>query len=338
MTGLMKATTARLMFAFVCLLTAAVLGGCRLSAAGETRNDTQLLVVATIFPPYDFSREIAGGMADITMLLPPGAEVHHYEPTPHDLITLRNCDLFLYVGGESDAWVDDMLASLSETERERIQTVTLMDCVEPLYEEVVDGMQADTIHSEDSEAHTQADSTHSENAYDEHIWTSPLNAKRIVQKISEAMCEADPANKLDYQRNTEAYLRKLDELDATFTAVTENPVRRTIVFGDRFPFRYLADAYKLDYYAAFPGCSSETEASAKTVRFLIDKVREESVPVVFMAEPSGQKTAQTIAEATGAKVMRLNAGHTVTKDDFEQGVTYLTLMTKNGDALREALN
>lgn len=177
-----------------------------------------------------------------------------------------------------------------------------------------------------------------EHELDEHVWTSPKNAKLIVQKISDALCALDPDNAATYKANTTSYLGELDELDAAFQAVVDGAVRKTLVFGDRFPFRYFADAYGLEYFAAFPGCSTETEASAKTVAFLIDKVKDESIPVVFNVELSNQKMANTISESTGAKVLLLHACHNVSKAEFESGVTYLDLMKQNVENLKEALN
>jgi zinc transport system substrate-binding protein len=221
-----------------------------------------------------------------------------------------------------------------------------MDCVQVVEEEVVEGMEEEE-HTEDHE--TEEEHAHGEEKedahahgeqepeYDEHVWTSPKNVKRIVQKISDALCEADTANAAFYQTNTEDYLTKLDELDSKFQDAVDNSKRKTIVFGDRFPFRYFADAYGLEYYAAFPGCSTETEASAATVKFLIDKINTEKIPVVFHIELSNEKMADTISEATGAKVLLMHACHNISKSDFERGKSYIELMTDNVEALKEAL-
>lgn len=286
----------------------------------DSDSDDKINVIATIFAPYDFAREIAGDSADITMLLPPGSESHSYEPSPRDIIKIQSCDVFIYVGGESDTWVDGVLASIDTS---GIKIVTLMDCVDAVEEEIVEGM-------EDNDGDD-------ESSYDEHVWTYPGNAKLITRKISVALCEANEANALIYEQNTTSYLKKLDELDTAFREVVDGAARKTIVFGDRFPFRYFADAYGLDYFAAFPGCSSETEPSAATIAFLIDKVRDEGIPVVFHAELSNKKMADTVSEATGAKTLLLHACHNISRDDFESGASYLELMTRNTEALREAL-
>jgi zinc transport system substrate-binding protein len=272
------------------------------------------------------------------MLLPSGSESHSYEPTPQDIITIQNCDVFIYVGGESDAWVEDILSSMGASE---MQVVTLMDCVQPVEEELIEGMQESVPEKPviaSAAKQSSAPGQLPEVEYDEHVWTAPKNAELIVQKISDAIQAKDPANAATYKQNTQDYIAKLGELDAAFREVTENAARNEIIVGDRFPFRYMCDAYDLKYYAAFPGCATETEASAATVAFLIDKVKEDGIPVIFHLELSNKKIAETIAEATGAKAMQLNACHNITKQNFESGATYLDLMYKNAEALKIALN
>ncbi|MDR2504878.1 MAG: metal ABC transporter substrate-binding protein [Oscillospiraceae bacterium] len=281
-------------------------------------------VVATIFAPYDFARVIAGGLADVKMLLPPGSESHSFEPTPRDIITIQNSDVFIYVGGESDDWISSILSSMDTSD---MRIVTLMDCVEAVEEELVEGMEAEEEGEEEEEAE-----------YDEHVWTSPRNAMMIADKLAAALIEADPANAKAYRANADAYLLELDALDAAFREVVDGAARKTIVFGDRFPFRYFADAYGLSYFAAFPGCSTETEPSAATIKFLIDKINDEQIPVVFHIELSNGRMADAISESTGAAVRLLHSAHNVTKADFEAGITYLSIMQANIEALREALN
>ncbi|MDR2606242.1 MAG: metal ABC transporter substrate-binding protein [Oscillospiraceae bacterium] len=297
--------------------------------ASGTEQADKISVVATIFPPYDFTREVAGDYAEITMLLPPAAESHSFEPSQQDIIKIQNCDVFIYVGGESDEWVERVLASLDTS---NMEIITLMDCVDVVEEEVVEGME-----DEEEEEAEESEGGEEEPELDEHVWTSPRNAKLITEKISNVLQSVDAENSAVYAENTAAYLSKLDELDAKFQDVVDNAARKTFVFGDRFPFRYFADAYGLDYYAAFPGCSTETEASAATIAFLIDKVNEEQIPVVFHIELANTKIADAIAEQSGAKVLELHACHNISKSDFEAGETYLSIMTRNVDALREAL-
>jgi zinc transport system substrate-binding protein len=308
---------------FICILVflAAVLpaGGRK----DTKRVEGKLNVVTTIFPPYDFVREIAGDKVSLVMLLPPGAESHSFEPTPQDIIKVQNCDVFIYVGGESDAWVERILESMDTA---RIEIVTFMDCVEVVEELIVEGM-------EEEEEEEEAEGPE----YDEHVWTSPKNAKLIVEKIAGALEIRDGANAGEYEKNTASFLAKLTELDESFQKLTDGAARKTLVFGDRFPFRYFADAYGLSYFAAFPGCSTETECSAATIAFLINKVRAEKIPVVFHIELSNEKIADVICEETGAKKLLLHAVHNITKRDFDRGLGYYTLMSQNVKNLREAL-
>jgi zinc transport system substrate-binding protein len=291
------------------------------------KNADTVSVVATIFPPYDFVRAIAGDKVQLSMLLPPGAESHSFEPTPQDIITIQNSDVFIYIGGAADVWVGRILETLDTS---NIKVLAIMDTVAVVEEEIVEGM-------EEEEDPLLALGIEPEPEYDEHVWTSPKNAQRIVQAIAGVLCEADRANAAIFRQNAQAYIKSLDELDQEFQAVVDGAKRRTIVFGDRFPFRYFADAYGLSYFAAFPGCSTETEPSAATVAFLINKIRAEKIPVVFHIELSNERMADTIAEETGAKKLLLNACHNISKRDFDQGVTFLEIQRANVPRLREAL-
>ena len=311
-----KTLSITILLAMLC----ALLSGCGAQSDPEGEG---ISVVATVFAPYDFARQLVGERGEVTLLLPPGSEAHSYEPSPKDIIEIQNCDLFIYVGGVSDAWVSDVLESVGG----EVRTVTLMDCVELLEEEHVEGMEVD----EDEHEHE------GEIEYDEHVWTSPRNAELICEKIAAALCEVDPEGAEEYGTALESYCAQLDELDAAFTEVVENGVRDTVVFGDRFPLLYFAKAYGLNYYAAWPGCADEAEPSAATVTFLIDKVKAEGIPVVFHIELSNEDMADTICNETGAKKMLFSACHNVTRAQFDAGVTYLELMWQNVDALREAL-
>ena len=303
------------------------------NSESDTATENSVSVVSTIFAPYDFARAITGGNANLTMLVPPASESHSYEPTPQDIIKIQNSDVFIYIGGETDAWVGEILKSM-DTDKMRI--ISMMECVEVVEEEIVEGMQ-DGHEDAESDHDDSHDDPHDEKEFDEHVWTSPKNAKLIVRKICDVLSEADTDNSGTYKRNTESYLAKLDALDSEFQYVVDSASRRVIVFGDRFPFRYFADAYDLEYFAAFPGCSTETEASAATVAFLIDKINAEGIPVVFHAELSNQKMADIISEATGAKILQLHACHNVSKSEFESGIGYLELMRQNVQNLKEAI-
>ncbi|MCL1916426.1 MAG: metal ABC transporter substrate-binding protein [Desulfovibrionaceae bacterium] len=285
-----------------------------------------LKVVATNFPAYDFAREIAGERARVLMLLPPGGESHSFEPAPRDIIAIRNCDLFIHTGGNSDRWTEKILASLDTG---GIRVLKMIELVNPLEEEVTEGM--DTGRSASGGHETDVPE------YDEHVWTAPLNACLIVQALARAFAELDPEHAACYQDNSAAYLQKLRALDAELRALTANAARRTVIFADRFPFRYLAAAYDLRYYAAFPGCSAETDAGAATVAFLINKIKTEKIPVVFHMEFSNEKMADAISEDTGAKKLLLHACHNISKADFESGAGYLSIMRRNAAKLKEAL-
>lgn len=293
--------------------------------SGSGDSDGKISVVTTIFPPYDFARQVGGDNVDLTMLLKPGTESHNYDPTPQDIIKIQNCDLFIYVGGESDEWVKDILES-NDSKPKKI--ISLMDCVDTVQEEIVEGMEQDK--DEDDDSHKIE--------YDEHVWTSPKNAIIISKKISSALIELDKDNEKTYEKNTTEYSQKLSLLDSKIQNIVDNAKRKTIIFGDRFPMRYFADEYGLKYYAAFPGCSSETEPSAATVSFLIDKVKAEKIPVVFSIEFSNGKVADTICEDTGAKKLTFHSCHNVTQEQFDSGITYIDLMNQNAENIKEALS
>ena len=330
----------------ICLLAGLMLA-CSLSACGavEASKNTsaadaaagKLNIVCTNFPEYDFVRQIVGSKANITMLLKPGAESHSYEPTPQDIITIQNSSLFVYVGGDSDEWVANVLRSM---DRSKMTVFKLMDCVDLAEEELVEGMQPEADESE-AGAKDEAGATSESGEdpeMDEHVWTSPANAMQIVQKLSDTLCTLDAADADTYKANTETYLAKLQKLDNDFRQVIDTGKRREIIVGDRFPFRYFCKEYGLTYYAAFPGCSKDTEANASTVAFLINKVKSDGIPVVFHIELSNEQMCNSICEATGAKSELLNAVHNVSDSDFKAGATYISLMEHNVGVLKEALN
>ncbi len=292
----------------VLLLTS--LFGCQRSEA----SSDGLKIVTTIFPTYDFAKSIVGDGDNITLLLKAGSEPHSYEPTPQDIIKIRECDVFVYIGGHSDEWVDSVLASV---DTEKMQVVTLIDCVEPI-----------------SDGHGHANGI----TYDEHIWTSPVNAVRMTEKIADAISAADPENAEKYAENKNSYIDKLNELDTELRLSVSKGKRRTLIFGDRFPFAYLAKEYGLTCHAAFPGCSEESEVSAAVVAELVKIVRDENIPIVFQLEMSSGRAADSICAETGARKLTLHSCNNVTKDEFESGEGYISLMKKNIEALNEALN
>lgn len=313
-----KCCTGLLCGLMLCLLFAVT--GC---VRTDKPQEDRLKIVSTVFAPYDFAREVAGDRGDCTLLVPPGTEVHSYEPTARDLITVQNCDIFIYVGGESDAWVDKLLSALDTS---RFRTVTLMDCAELLPEEDVTGDSVKhAAHGEETE-------------YDEHVWTSPRNAVRIVEKLRQNMAEAAPEDADGFAARAKTYTEKLNALDRSFAEVTATAKRHMIVMADRFPLLYFVRAYGLDYRAAFPGCASETEPNAATVARLIDEVKREQIPVVFYLEMSDGRMADSLCEATGAEKRMFHSCHNVTAAEQQAGETYLSLMTRNRDVLKEALN
>jgi len=319
------------------LLVLFAANGCRRVSPPITAG--KLNVVSVIFPSYDFVRAIAGDKVNLVMLLAPGAESHSYEPSPRDIITIEKSDLFIYTGGENSKWVDRILESVN-TPGSKMKALKLMDLVQTVKEETVEGMENDNDEAESGPVDgTSTDRSEAEGGspLDEHVWTTPGNAKSIVAGIGKVLCDLDPANAEFYRKNMADYTARLDELDATFRSIVEGAKRKTIVFGDRFPFRYFADAYGLKYFAAFPGCSSETEPSAATVAFLINKIKSENIPVVFHIELSNEKMADAISEATGAKKLLFHSCHNVTRNDFENGANYLDLQKVNADHLKEAL-
>lgn len=317
---------ARLMAVILAVgIAAAAVTGCGVKQ--EEPDDGKLKIVTTIFPQYDFVRAIAGGTGavNVRMLLSPGEEVHSYEPTPLDIKEIQNCDLFIYVGAENDVWVDRILENMGD---KRPETLRLVDLTETVAEESVEGMMEEKGHDHEESREEEAD---------EHVWTSPVKAAEITEAIAQKMAELDPANADDYLANAQDYEAKILDLDAQFRQIAENAERKVLVFGDRFPIRYFAEGYGLDYFAAFPGCSSESEPSASTLAFLIDKVREEEIPVVFSIEFSNGNIARAICESTGAVQRTYNSCHNVTKEQMENGATYVSLMSENLEAVREAL-
>ena len=284
-------------------------------------------IVATVFPAYDFARSAAGELADVTLLLPPGAESHSYEPTPADILRVQRCDLFIYLGGESDAWVDTILSAIEP----RGDVLRMIDCVDLLEEETVEGMQGGHDHDHEG-GHDHLGEVLS---MDEHVWTAPRNAAAVTRIIGQRLALLDRSNGEAYAAGAEAYALELEELDRDFAAFFDTLPDRTIVFGDRFPLLYFAEAYDLDYYAAFPGCGAQTEPSAATVAFLTRKVREEGLPAVWYIEFSNHLVADSIAEAAGVETAQFHTCHNVSRADLEAGATCLSLMRANLEALRE---
>lgn len=300
----------------ICLLAIVSFSGC-----GKETSKAKYTIISTSYPGYDFVRAIIKDVDDVEvkMLLKPGSESHDYEPTPQDIIDIQNANIFIYVGGDSDNWIDGILKDI-DTSKTKI--IKLIDLVETIDEEDLPGLEES---NDDKEI-------------DEHVWTNPRNAIDILEKLRDEIMLMDNSNMGKYVVNCDNYMNKIKKIDIEIRELVKNAKRKEIIFGDRFPILYFAKEYELDYYAAFPGCSEQSEASAKTISFLIDKVKEDNIPVVFHIELSNKSIALAIADETGAKVREYHTAHNISQKDFDDGVTYVDIMNKNIEVLKEALN
>ena len=294
------------------------------SCAKEYDEDSGFSIVAADFPSYDATRAITGSSDNIVMLLPPGTESHSYDPTPRDMIRIAKSDLVVYTGGPSDEWVRTIISSLDNPPA----SFALTDQVELLTEEHVEGMEEEEEHDHD----------HNEHEIDEHVWTSPLNEIVIIRNLADVMKTLNPAMEDSYEINATEYIAAIRKLDEAFRAIVDNSKRNTLIFASRFPLLYFVNEYGLEYYAAFPGCAEESEPSARTVAFLIDKARELEVPCILNIEMSSPMIANVIAEEAGCDVRVFNTLHNVSASDFYSGKNYVDLMVENIEVLREALN
>lgn len=300
----------KLLLLFVIVLTA----GCTLNVNEKSSK----CIIATSFPGYDFARAIVKDTdIEVKLLLSPGVDMHDYELTPKDMVDIENAELFIYVGGESDEWVKKVLSTTD------LNTFKLMDAVKLLAEEIKPGMEK-TEEIEKSEL-------------DEHVWTSPINAIKIIEDLTKKISELFPKYESIFDKNSKSYIEEIKLIDSEIRDIVNNSSKKTLIFADRFPLLYFTREYNLDYYAAFPGCAHETEASAKTIAFLIEKVKRENIPVIFTIELSNGNIAETIKKETGVKVSTFETAHNVTKKDFDNGITYVDLMKRNIKSLKEAL-
>lgn len=284
-------------------------------------SSKKLNVVTTIFPYYDFVRQIGKDKVNLKMIVTAGKDSHTFEPTPADLISIQKADIFFYNGGAMEYWVQKIQKS---QENNGQVSYAFMDSVNPVEEEVTEGMSLPREEERETE-------------YDEHIWTSPVNAQIIVKKICAVLSKEDPENAHFYEKNTKDYLKKLKKLDRDFRETVKHGKRKLMVFGDKFPMRYFTEAYGLSYRAAFPGCSEESEPSSRTLSYLIDLVKKEKIPVIYHMDFGSSKIADVICEASGAENIPFYSCHTVKKRQFDQGVTYLDLMEKNVKNLEKGL-
>ncbi|MBQ8409706.1 MAG: zinc ABC transporter substrate-binding protein [Clostridia bacterium] len=322
----------------VLLALAMLIGVTGALASCDVGGDSdKLSIVTTIFPQYDWVKQIMGEKAetaDITMLLGTGVDLHNYQPTAANIIKISECDMFIYVGGESDGWVDDILANAANKDMIVINLLKVLGEDIVKQEEIVDGMEHEDDHKHEDEQHEHTLSN------DEHVWLSLKNAKLICTHIAEKLGYIDPDNIDTYNTNLSDYLEKLTLLDGEYQAAVEAGTKNTLLFGDRFPFRYLVDDYNLEYYAAFSGCSSESEASFETIAFLAGKLDELNLSVVLTIDGVNHKIAETVISNTttkNARILSMNSMQSNTTVDIENGVTYLSLMEANLDVLKQAL-
>ena len=286
------------------------------------KDDSKLSIVATTFSCYDFAKQIVGDKANVTLLMDPGADTHSYEPTASDLIKIKNADIFIYLGGEIEPWSDKVLES-DTIDKEKTTIIKVTDCIDLIEKVEVDGAEKE----EEEE----------DGAFDEHIWSSPANAIKMMDYICEKISVLDEENREYYKENSNKYIVQIKDVQAKIKEIVDNKVRDRLVFGDKMPMQYFLNEYNLKASAAFNGCSTEAEPSAKTITYLINKVKEEKIPVILYIELSTGKTAKSIADESGAKTAQIQTLHNISKDDFNNGETYVSLMNKNLDVLKEAL-
>lgn len=316
------------------LLALSLTAGCGNSPEGW-EEDGRLKVVTTIFPYYDFVRQVAGDRVELQLAVPAGMDSHSFEPTPADMRLIQEADLLVANGGEMEHWLHEVLEALEAPD---LETVSMMDYVDVFEMVHVEGME-ESDHDHSHHVDSLGDDGHEEEIeYDEHIWTSPRNAMVIVEEIAGKLGEMDPEGAAVYEENAARYVEQLEELDGEFRQVAADEKRNMIIVGGKFPFRYLAEAYGFEYRAAFSGCSTDTEPSASTIAYLIDRVKEFGIPVIYYLELSSPRVAEIIGEETGARALLLHSCHNVTRAEFDSGITYLELMKQNVKNLREGLD
>lgn len=320
-----KSDTMKIFRKLLAVITAAatVLSLCACSSeSGYSNSDSgKLKIISTVFPPYDLARQIAGDNAEISILLPPGSEIHNYEPSAKDMIAIRNCDIFLYIGGENEQWAEKLINS---NDTENVTAVKLIDYVPAL--------------SEDEDEHEHDHEHEHEHETDEHIWTSPKNAQLMLSAVYDAICKVDPSDKQTYTKNKDAYAKQLSDLDNAYRSAVDNAKNKTIVLADKFPFRYLAHEYGLEFSAAFAACSDESEPGVSTMIKLTKTIKENNIPAVYYLEFSSTKIADTLCDETGATKLMLHSCHNVSKQDIENNVSYVDLMKQNLENLKLTLN
>lgn len=291
----------------------------------QGKENDKLNVIVTTFSTYDFVKQVSGDKVNLKLLLEPGVDAHSYEPTASNLINIQESDLFIYIGGKMESWADKVLSSLDTKDT---KVICMADYVDTTDEMKIDGAEHEHEH-EDEQEH--------EHGYDEHIWTSPRNAIKMVEKISNVLSELDIENNDLYNKNSNEYILKIKDVQSKIQEIVDNKVRDRIVFGDKMPMQYFINEFGLKVSAAFSGCSTETEPSSSTIAYLVNVIKKENIPVVLYVELNNGKVAQTIANETGAKAMQIQSFHNISKDDFLNGETYISLMNRNLNVIKAAL-
>lgn len=333
------------------LAGAVLITGCTAKTEKKDKGDNtkgKLKVVTTIFPEYDITRAIAKDKVDLELMIKPGVDVHSFTPTPQDIKTVQNSDIFVYGGTEHDKWVENLTKSIDMKNK---KVVKLVDGIQQLEEESVDGMKHEHHHDDEKEDEHNHDHKHekeekhshdheneSDKELDPHYWTSPKNAIQMAKTVTNALVEKDPGNAEFYKENAKNYIKELEDVDKELHDVVDKAKIKKVVIADRFPFRYLFKDLGLEYRALFSGCSVESTASAGQIKKMVDYVKENKIPVVYHIEMGKGELAETVAKNSGAKVKLLHSIHTVTKEDFDKGTTYIDLMKQNVEALKEGLN
>ena len=330
------------------LAGAVLITGCTAKTEKKDKGDNtkgKLKIVTTIFPEYDITRAIAKDKVDLELMIKPGVDVHSFTPTPQDIKTVQNSDIFVYGGTEHDKWVENLTKSIDMKNK---KVVKLVDGIQQLEEESVDGMKHEHHHDDKKEDEHNHNHEHEkedehnhkgeEKELDPHYWTSPKNAIQMVKTITNALVEKDSDNAEFYKENAENYIKQLEGVDKELHDVVDNAKIKQVVIADRFPFRYLFKDLGLEYRALFSGCSVESTASAGQIKKMVDYVKENKIPVVYHIEMGKGELAETVSKNSGAKVKLLHSIHTVTKEDFDKGITYIDLMKQNVEALKEGLN
>lgn len=341
-----------------------VFSGCSTTSSPNTqaneKETDKIQIVCTTYPQYDWTKQLIGEENEniaLTYLLENGVDVHSYQPTAKDIATIADSDLVIYVGGTSDGWVKE---AVEQSNNDEIKTISFFDVLgdDVKREEIIDGMEHDHSHEEDTHNHEEDESSHEElhnlegdghnhevveeqGEYDEHVWLSLKHAKTMVETIEQELEALDMEHASIYKENCQRYIEKLDQLDKQYEEVVSTAKRKTVLFADRFPFRYLVDDYGLEYYAAFPGCSADTEASFETIIYLAERIKEEKLPVVLVLENSDTKVASTVISNTKEKkeqILTMNSIQSVSAREIEEGFSYLSTMEKNLEVLKQALN